>query len=72
MGTISMEILNTLGAGIILLIAFGFTYIGFHMAMEKDKGEYIPLPWEKGGFLNKTYHKVFDKSKVKYFDGDNT
>lgn len=53
-----MEILNTLGAGIILLLAFGFTYIGFHMAMEKDKGEYIPLPWEKGGFLRKLFTKT--------------
>jgi len=31
------------------------------MACEKDAGKYIPLLWEKGGALNKTYHKLFDK-----------
>jgi hypothetical protein len=42
------------------------------MSVEKDAKKHIPLLWEKGGFLNKQYHKYFDKSKVKYFDGDNT
>lgn len=66
------DILNQIFAGVLLLVALVLTYIGCHMSVEKDKGEYIPLLWEKGGLLNKTYHKVFDKSKVKYFDGDNT
>ena len=42
------------------------------MAKEKDQKKRLPLLWEKGGLFNRTYHKVFDKSKVKYFDGDNT
>ena len=66
------ELLNQIFAGVILIVATVFTYIGCHMSVEKDKGKHIPLLWEKGGLLNKTYHKVFDKSKVKYFDGDNT
>lgn len=67
-----MEILNTIASVVIMLVVAGFTYVGCHMSVEKDKGKHIPLLWEKGGLLNKTYHKVFDKSKVKYFDGDNT
>ena len=72
MGEIMEEILNQLFAGVILILAALFTYIGFHMSVEKDAKKHIPLLWEKGGWLNKRYHKVFDKSKVKYFDGDNT
>ena len=68
-----MEILlNQIFAVIIMIVAAIFTYIGCHMSVEKDAKKHIPLIWEKGGFLNRQYHKVFDKSKVKYFDGDNT
>ena len=42
------------------------------MYFEKDAKKRIPLLWEKGGLVNKTYHKVFDKNDVKYQDGDNT
>jgi len=66
------DILNQIFAGALLLVALVLTYIGCHMSVEKDAKKHIPLLWEKGGLLNKTYHKVFDKSKVKYFDGDNT
>ena len=66
------DILNQIFAGALLLVALVLTYIGCHMSVEKDEKRHIPLLWEKGGLLNKTYHKVFDKSKVKYFDGDNT
>lgn len=53
--------------GIVLLIVMGmFTYMSAHMVDEQKKGKYIPLPWEKGGW------KFFDKSDVKYTDGDNT
>ena len=51
---------------------FFFTYVGFHMAIEKDKKKYIPLPWEPGGFLNKKNEKPFNKSDIQYRDGDNT
>lgn len=53
--------------GIIFLIPMAlFTYIGCHMSEEKRAGKYLPLFWEKGGM------KIFDKSDVKYTDGDNT
>jgi hypothetical protein len=66
------ELLNQIFAGVILIVATVFTYIGCHMSVEKEEKKHIPLLWEKGGFLNKQDHKHFDKSKVKYFDGDNT
>ena len=50
-----------------------FTYMGVHMACEKDKGDYIPLPWEEGGFFRKKKRPVYDKHKMaKTRDGDNT
>jgi len=64
--------MENLIAYLILGFMLLLTYIGFHMACEKDAGKYIPLLWEKGGALNKTYHKLFNKSDVKYRDGDNT
>ena len=46
------------------------------MSFEKDAKKSIPLIWEKGGILHKFLkpeeYKVFDKSKMKYKDGDNT
>ena len=67
-----MEILNFIGGSLLILIMAWFCYMSFHVVEEQKKGKYIPLPWEEGGFLNKTYHKIFDKSDVKYTDGDNT
>ena len=67
-----MEIVNYIGTGLIMIVVMGFTYVGFHMAIEKDLKKHIPLIWEKGGLLNKTYRKLFDKNDVKYQDGDNT
>lgn len=65
-------LINDIVVILIMLVVVGFTYVGCHMSVEKDLKKRIPMIWEKGGLLNKTYHKVFDKSKVKYFDGDNT
>ena len=46
------------------------------MSFEKDAKKSIPLIWEEGGLLHKLLnprdYKVFDKSKIKYRDGDNT
>ena len=46
------------------------------MSFEKDAKKSIPLIWEKGGLLHKLLnpkdYEVFDKSKIKYRDGDNT
>ena len=52
-----------------------FSYIGIHMAFEKDAKKGIPLIWEPGGLLHnliKKQEKKFDKSDIKYRDGDNT
>ena len=59
---------------IVILLIFGiaFAYMSSHVVEEQKRGITIPLPWEQDGFLNKTYHKLFDKNEVKYRDGDNT
>ena len=65
-------LLEYLMAAVVMVVGFWFCYMSFHVVEEQKKGKYIPLPWEEGGFLNKTYRKVFDKSDVKYTDGENT
>ena len=71
-----MEILaNLLGLALTTVFIL-FSYIGIHMVFEKDAKKSIPLIWEKGGILHKFLkpkeYEVFDKSKIKYRDGDNT
>lgn len=66
------EVLETLFVIGIMFIMFIFAYMSNHVVEEKRQKKYLPLAWEEGGFLNKTFHKVFDKSEVKYTDGDNT
>jgi hypothetical protein len=53
------ELLNNIAVLVIMTIVFLFTYVGFHMSVEKDKGKRIPLAWEEDGFLR----KLFTKSK---------
>ena len=71
-----MEILTNLGGVALLIVFLLFTYIGIHMSFEKDAKKSIPLIWEEGGLLHKLLnpkeYEVFDKSKIKYRDGDNT
>ena len=67
--------LEQLFAIILLVICSVFAYIGVHMSLEKDAKKHIPLIWEPGGFLYelfKSQQKQFDKSDIKYRDGDNT
>jgi len=62
-------------AFIMLMIFTIFTYIGIHMSFEKDSKKHIPLLWEPGGLLYNLFkkeQKQFDKSDIKYRDGDNT
>jgi hypothetical protein len=71
-----IEILaNLFGFGIPIAF-FLLSYIGVHIVFEKDAKKTIPLIWEKGGLLHKLLNRkdyeVFDKSKIKYRDGDNT
>ncbi len=54
------ELLNQIFAGVILIVCAVFTYIGLHMAAEKDAKRAMPLIWEKGGFL---YNLLNRKSK---------
>ena len=71
-----MEILSQLFGLVIIFAFFLFSYIGMHMVFEKDAKKTIPLIWEKGGILHKLLNRkdyeVFNKSKIKYRDGDNT
>jgi hypothetical protein len=71
-----MEILTNLFGFLLVGVFFLFSYIGIHMVFEKDANKTIPLIWEKGGILHKFLkpkeYAVFDKSKIKYRDGDNT
>lgn len=68
-----LETIMSYTFGSILLVIMGwFVYMGAHIQEESRKGEYIPLPWEKDGFFRKVKRKIFDKSKLKYRDGDNT
>ena len=71
-----MEILENLVGFIFVSVFFIFSYIGIHMSFEKDAKKSIPLIWEKGGILHKFLkpkdYEAFDKSKIKYRDGDNT
>jgi len=76
LGETMIEILaNLFGFGIPIAF-FLLSYIGVHIVFEKDAKKTIPLIWEKGGLLHKLLNRkdyeVFDKSKIKYRDGDNT
>lgn len=52
---------------IILCVGLFFVYMSSHVVEEKKKGKRIPLFWESDYRI-----KCFDKSCVKYRDGDNT
>ena len=71
-----MELLTDFFGFVIIVAFFLFSYIGIHMVFETDAKKTIPLIWEKGGILHKFLkpkeYEVFDKSKIKYRDGDNT
>ena len=71
-----MDILTNLMGLALTTMFLLFSYVGIHMVFEKDAKKTIPLIWEKGGILHKLLkpkeYEVFDKSKIKYRDGDNT
>ena len=67
--------METLISAFFLVIFILLSYIGIHMSFEKDAKKHIPLIWEEGGFLYNLFKeetKNFDKSDIKYRDGDNT
>ncbi len=57
---------------IIMTVSILCMYVQFHMEREKREGKGLPLLWEEGGWLRKQFRKPFDKSDIKYRDGDNT
>ena len=69
MGEIMIELIV---AVIVLVVMLGTVYVGAVVNEEERRGKRIPLIWEKDGFLRMTKRKVFDKSDIKYRDGDNT
>ena len=58
----------------IILVGFGIlgVFVSSHIKEEKKQGKFLPLPWEKGGWLRGGSPKIFNKDDVKYRDGDNT
>jgi hypothetical protein len=72
MGAI-MEILETIFGLFLMTFMFLLSYVGYHMAKEKDEGKQLPMFWEEGGFFRKKERPVYDKHKMaKTRDGDNT
>ena len=61
-----IEFLTYLGLGVFCIVGLFIAYMSSHLVSEKNAGKTIPLPWEKDGW------KIFNKSDVKYRDGDNT
>ena len=47
------------------IIAALFVYVGVHIQEENRQNKQLPFFWERG-------RKPFDKSDIKYRDGDNT
>ena len=64
-----MLILETI-VGIAFLIGAGyFAFMSSHINSEIKAGKQLPLPWESNTLRPR---KLFDKSEIKYRDGDNT
>ena len=61
-----MEFFAGVAVTILLMVMCLFLYVSEHMRQERKAGKQIPLPWEKPN------RKPFDKSDIKYRDGDNT
>ena len=72
MGEVMIEVFQIVVGVVIVCIMACAVYIGVIVQEEVRQGKRIPLLWEKGGFLYKAKSKVFDKSDIKYRDGDNT
>ena len=72
MGEIMIDLLYGFIGLILVLLAAVAVYIGAVVNEEERRGKRIPLVWEKDGLLYMTKRKVFDKSDIKYRDGDNT
>jgi|TARA_R110000796_G_C14509024_1_gene429687 hypothetical protein len=72
MGEIMIDLLQGFIGLVFIIIAAIAVYIGAVVQEESRKGKRIPLFWEKDSYLRVTKRKVFDKSDIKYRDGDNT
>jgi|TARA_B110000908_G_C10096433_1_gene376527 hypothetical protein len=70
-----MNILQILAAVGFITAMFLFVYIGQHIQEEKHQGKGLPMMWEPDGLWSRCFkktRKTFDKSDIKYRDGDNT
>lgn len=70
-----IDILQILAAVGFITAMFLFVYIGQHIQEEKHQGKGLPMMWEPGGLWSRCFkkaRKTFDKSDIKYRDGDNT
>ena len=63
--TIEVDMFEVIFGIVLCVVGFFFVYMSCHINQEEKEGRHIPLPWEKK-------YKVFDKSDIKYRDGDNT
>lgn len=64
-----LVILEILFLTLVSTFAVFLTYLSFHVSAESKTKQRIPLFWEKD-YGSST--PLFDKSKIKYRDGDNT
>lgn len=71
------EVIFNYSVGFVVLWVMGHViYMQVHMQEEQRQKKGMPLYWEEGGWYyewkKNRKQETFDKSKVKYFDGDNT
>jgi hypothetical protein len=70
-----MHILQLFAGAAFVILMFLFVYIGQHIQEESHQGKGLPMMWEPGGLWSRCFkkaRKTFDKSDIKYRDGDNT
>jgi hypothetical protein len=70
-----MHILQLFAGAAFIILMFLFVYIGQHIQEEKHQGKGLPMMWEPDGLWSRWFkktRKTFDKSDIKYRDGDNT
>jgi|TARA_B100001248_G_scaffold261485_1_gene252849 hypothetical protein len=53
-----MLILEAVGGILFTVFMITMSYVGIHMAFEKDAGKYFPLIWEQDGLIDKILKKI--------------
>ena len=67
-----MEFVSWIVGIVLIFLGLFAVVMSSHIIEETKRGKFLPLPWEKGGWLRGGSPKIFDKDDVKYRDGDNT